>query len=469
MHSHPRQPAVIPVPSLWSQVVDRLRQGDARTDVVVFGGLLTLAIFVLDLILPLGIAGGVPYIAPVFMAMWLPHRRLIVVVAGVCTVLALAGLWLSPLGAELQVAIPNRLLAIAAIWIVAFLSLQRKRFEAALAESEATNRAVLATTADGILTLDAQGVIDSANPAVERLFGHPADELLGSHFTLLLDPEDRWFFRRDEEAYLRPGPQETSPTHELSGHHKNGTSFPIEVVMVPVMREDGAHYTVTVRDITERRMLEQYMLRRSEEERRAIGYTLHEEVGQALTGLSLISRQLARRLEGRDLVEAREIADIATLLHDVDQQALKLFGAVAPIDASGGLPDALSEMVHAVAERHGAECHVTREQGLPQVDKFTAAQLYDIVHDVLEGNVENGPLRNVDLRIGRNGIGNFVTVHLKGVVGAGAADWKFAMQPLRYRAKMIGARLETSRPNSDELLVTCSWSEPSPPAVAPLA
>ena len=57
---------------------------------------------------------------------------------------------------------------------------ERKRAEHALLDSEARTRAVLAAAVDAIITIDARGIIESANPASEKLFGYTESEMAGT-------------------------------------------------------------------------------------------------------------------------------------------------------------------------------------------------------------------------------------------------------------------------------------------------
>lgn len=97
-------------------------------------------VLVIDDLLPLGVAGGVPYVAVVLAAQWSPRRRLVYEMAILTTILTGAGFLLSPPGGELWKVALNRLLAIGAIWATAVVAFRRGRAEdhirAALAEKE---------------------------------------------------------------------------------------------------------------------------------------------------------------------------------------------------------------------------------------------------------------------------------------------------------------------------------------------
>lgn len=93
---------------------------------IVFCVFLSIAIFVLDSMVPLGVAGGVPYILVILVSLWSDRMKLPIYMAIGCSLLTVIGYFSSPPGGELWKVISNRLLAFFAIWTVAILSVQRK-------------------------------------------------------------------------------------------------------------------------------------------------------------------------------------------------------------------------------------------------------------------------------------------------------------------------------------------------------
>ncbi len=75
---------------------------------------------------------------------------------------------------------------------------ERKRAEQAVAEREARIRAILDTTVDGIITIDARGIIESFNLAAERIFGYAAGEVVGQNVSMLMPSP----YRDEHDGYL---------------------------------------------------------------------------------------------------------------------------------------------------------------------------------------------------------------------------------------------------------------------------
>jgi diguanylate cyclase (GGDEF)-like protein/PAS domain S-box-containing protein len=129
---------------------------------------------------------------------------------------------------------------------------ERKRAEVALQESEKRMRSVLDNVSDGLATIDQNGVIESANPAVTRLFGYSEQGLMGKQADILIATTHRTAFDNYLERRLKvDGP--VGGAHETMGKRKNGSLFPLEFV-VSSMQVGARHlFIATLRDISERK------------------------------------------------------------------------------------------------------------------------------------------------------------------------------------------------------------------------
>src|SRR5690606_18616774 len=110
--------------------------------------------------------------------------------------------------------------------------------------------AVVGGAPDTILTLDASGRIQSANPAAAREFGYPAEALIGQSMSLLLDDTSEW-----DKAFQRllRGVNLSRPI-ELTARRRNGSSSYLEASASSWQSEGRIFVTAILRDVNERRM-----------------------------------------------------------------------------------------------------------------------------------------------------------------------------------------------------------------------
>lgn len=104
----------------WSRKALLLSEKTSQIAILV-AVVIAMAVFALDASLPLGVAGGVPYVALVLAGWWFSNRQTIFLLATIATILTLLGLYLSPAGGVLWVVLLNRAYAIFAIWITAII------------------------------------------------------------------------------------------------------------------------------------------------------------------------------------------------------------------------------------------------------------------------------------------------------------------------------------------------------------
>ncbi|MEO8605027.1 MAG: PAS domain S-box protein, partial [bacterium] len=102
-------------------------------------------------------------------------------------------------------------------------------------DSETRLRAVVDTAADGIITIDGGGRIESWNAAAARIFGYEAGDVLGRDVALLAAAPDT--LRRDEALFrsLASGAARGAGIgREIEGRRKDGTRFPLDVAISEV-------------------------------------------------------------------------------------------------------------------------------------------------------------------------------------------------------------------------------------------
>ena len=135
---------------------------------------------------------------------------------------------------------------------------ERRLAEGALRASDSLMRCVVDTVVDGIITIDERGLIQSFNPAAERIFGYGPEEIIGQNVRLLMPPpfcdqHDAYLAR-----YLHTGEARViGRGREVVGRRKDGRTFPMELAIGVTVLDQRRLFTGIVRDITERKQAEE--------------------------------------------------------------------------------------------------------------------------------------------------------------------------------------------------------------------
>ena len=132
----------------------------------------------------------------------------------------------------------------------------------ALFDSTALVQTILNTVVDSIITIQARGgIIETANPAAERMFGYPVTELVGQNFSLLIPELDQDKRNGSLEYYGASAEARASGLgREVVGKRKNGTFFPLEIAVSEMILGGQRFFTGILRDITTRKDAEEALL-----------------------------------------------------------------------------------------------------------------------------------------------------------------------------------------------------------------
>ena len=133
----------------------------------------------------------------------------------------------------------------------------RKQTKNALATSEARMHALLEAVVDGIISIDERGVLQTINPAAERLFGYAAQEVIGQNVKLLMPSPYQGEHDGYLAHYLATGEKKIIGIgREVDGLRKDGTTFPMDLSVAEARLGTEQIFVGIIRDITERKRAE---------------------------------------------------------------------------------------------------------------------------------------------------------------------------------------------------------------------
>jgi len=219
-----------------------IQQVKIRT--VLLSSVVAVSAFIIDLTLPLGVAGGVLYVALMLTGTWLPKRRHIVYLALISTALTFTGFFMSPPGGMMWIEATNRGLAIFAICITASLIFYLKTIKMTLQENNDRFRFFSELTSEGIIISDKGQYLD-CNEAAKSTFGYSHNEFLA------LTPKDL-IKGSDLASVMDHMINDIEDEYEVTAIKKDGTLFPAEIKARLFERNQKVLRVTFFRDITER-------------------------------------------------------------------------------------------------------------------------------------------------------------------------------------------------------------------------
>ncbi len=197
--------------------------------------------------------------------------------------------------------------------------------------------------------------------------------------------------------------------------------------------------------MAERKRLEHELLEITEKERRRIGLDLHDDLGQKLSGIALMTKGLELKLAKTKLEEARDAARIHRLVQDAMNHASDLAHDMTTLDlGQADLPSALRDLADHTHDLFGITCRFTREGATPVLDPGVVAQLYKIAQEAVTNAIKHGKAKRVGITLS-NGSQNLVlTIQNNGLPfpDLRSKSTGMGLRIMNYRASLVGASLE---------------------------
>jgi len=278
------------------------------------------------------------------------------------------------------------------------------------------SRRILHSAGDAILSVDHATTILLANPAAAHMFNTSVSGMQGSALARFIvtpgveSPTPLDFF---PAGLGRAGRRATDYT--VTGIRIDGERFPIEGSISSIEHKGRPIYTVILRDVSERQLVQQKLARSHdqlrqlssalqnirEEERTHIARELHDDLGQLLASLRM-DLTLITRVDHLPEASMRLIGGMETNLLTAITSLRRIATNLRPraLD-EGGLYFALQGLLDEFTERHGIACTLLADEAELRLDDAASTVIFRIVQEALTNIARHAGARQVCLNLYR--------------------------------------------------------------------
>lgn len=375
-----------------------------------------------------------------------------------------------------------------------------KLAEGRLAESEERYRLITQNMRDLISLHSVNGALTYVSPSFTAITGHAVDQMLGRAPLRLLHRED---LRRTSQRFacLVAG-LEVPQTITYRLRHRDGHYLWLESQIALVRAAGGElrHVQVASRDVSARREAELAVAKKTEElgqanrqleievrrrqelernilmtiemELAQVGLELHDELGQDLTGIALLSKSLERRLAEKGLESAADAARISDLVNRTIRHTRMISHGLSPyIWGMDGLVSALRQLASDINSLGVVTCETQLDQNIEIHDDLVARSLYRIAQESINNALKHSRAQRITLSLShlKNGVELIISDNGQGSASGSAQDpleTGSRFHSIRHRCSAIDAALSIKRGKQGGATVRVTWRSTALPRPA---
>lgn len=327
---------------------------------------------------------------------------------------------------------------------------ERKRLEELLRESEKHYKDIVENSLEGIYQVDTSGKFMFVNESFAGTFGYKRDELIGKHFSSMLDAETASRVAK----MVRDVFSGNNVRAEVPVQHKDGREIPVSFSATPLRREGKIiGLSGILKDVSERRRIEEelrslsnHLQQAREQERALIARQIHDELGQALTALKMDLAWMNNRLNTEQEPLLMKTRAMLQLTDRAIQTARTLSSELSPkVVEDLGLEAALEWLTEEFQNRTGIECKLTIKSKNIALEPERATAVFRILQEAMTNIARhaNATEAKVNLRKINNSLVLEVMDNGRGIAKEQVANPKsFGLVGMRERAHFCSGEVK---------------------------
>lgn len=332
-----------------------------------------------------------------------------------------------------------------------------KRIEEKLTRSEQFYRTLFENSGTATIVIEKDTTISMMNNDFSNFTGYTGNEILNHSWTLYVaeDDVDRLLFYHRTR---REDPTSAPRNYEFKIRNKDGNH--LHVYMTIAIIPGTSQSIASMVDMTAIKKLEKEVLDISERERQKIGYELHDDLGQHLIGIDVMTKVLRDRLTPISDENARYAGEINHLVREAIDKTRRLARGLCPVHLTSlGLEASLENLAASTSSIFNITCLFRCPRHIPIHDNTLATHLYYIAKESVHNAIEHGKASKIVMEL----LNNSGSVSLSILDnGSGIKDITRAtgigLRIMHYRARMIGAILRIESEPDGGTLVTCTFN-----------
>lgn len=331
----------------------------------------------------------------------------------------------------------------------------------ALVSSEKRSSAVLETAVNAIITISEQRVIETVNSATERLFGYTRDEMVGQNIKMLMPQPYKDKHDSYVQNYLKTGVKKIIGIgREAVGQRKDGTVFPMDLSVGEAVLPEGRRvFTGIIRDLSDRKQLEEKILQISEEEQHRIGQDIHDDLCQQLAAIGCLAKVAHQQLKKSGSAEAENLNEIVRLVTHANVRAREMSRGLMPVvlDAAG-LMAALADLAQGTERIFRVSCPFHCERPVNVPDNKIATQLFRIAQEAVANAIKHSHAERIEVSLAEADGHILLLVRDNGVGipdNVPGRSTGMGLLTMTHRARMLGGMLTVEHDEFGGTVVRC--------------